>query len=69
MKKLLSIVLLVFNVPVFSEEFNNFCTTSLSEGNFHVTDCSVNETVEGKTYCFGNKVAKRYFSRKPSRDN
>lgn len=61
MKKLLSIILLVLNVPAFSEEFNNFCTTSLSEGNFHVTDCSVNEKVDGKTYCFGNKVAKDIF--------
>ena len=65
MKKLLSIVLLMLNVSAFSEEFNNFCTTSLSEGNFHVTDCSVNEKVGGKTYCFGNNVAKDIFLDNP----
>jgi len=64
-KKIFLILLLIFNKYALSEEFNNFCTTSLSEGNFHVTNCSVNEKVDGKTYCFGNKVAKDIFLENP----
>ena len=39
-------------------EFEEFCVTSLSEGNFNKTDCSIKQEFDGKTYCFGNKTAK-----------
>ncbi|MDC0626550.1 pentapeptide repeat-containing protein [Methylophilaceae bacterium] len=65
MKKLITFMFMSLSFSAFSEEFNNFCTTSLSEGNFHVTNCSVNEKVDGKTYCFGNKVAKDIFLENP----
>jgi YHS domain-containing protein len=29
------------------------------------TDCSVNTTIEGKTYCFGNEAAKTEFMKDP----
>jgi len=61
MKKFIILMLITFNLSVYSEEFNNFCATSLSEGNFQATDCSVSEMVEGKTYCFGNQSGRDIF--------
>ena len=29
------------------------------------TDCSVNATLDGKTYCFGNEAAKTLFMKDP----
>ena len=29
------------------------------------TDCSVNATIKGKTYCFGNEAAKAEFMKDP----
>jgi YHS domain-containing protein len=29
------------------------------------TDCAVNTTIEGKTYCFGNEAAKTEFMKDP----
>ena len=65
MKKVISILLLVFNFHAFGEEFENFCTTSLSEGNFTATDCSVSKEFDGKTYCFGNQTGKDIFLEDP----
>ena len=42
-------------------EFNNMCAESLSMGKDTPTDCSVNATIKGKTYCFGNEEAKATF--------
>jgi len=30
------------------------------------TDCSVNTVYNGKTYCFGNEMARELFLKKPS---
>jgi YHS domain-containing protein len=38
-------------------EFGNMCTEGLALGKDVPTDCSVNATIKGKTYCFGNKAA------------
>jgi len=65
MKIYLLFLLVLSSSSVFSEEFNNFCATSLSEGNFQATDCSVNEMVDGKTYCFGNQSSKDIFLENP----
>ena len=65
MKKFLAALLVVINSSAFSEEFNNFCATSLSEGNFTATDCSVSQELEGKTYCFGNQTGKDIFLENP----
>jgi hypothetical protein len=34
------------------------CTQGLAMGKDVQTDCSVNATIAGKTYCFGNEDAK-----------
>jgi len=42
-------------------EFNNMCTQGLALGKDVPTDCSVNTTIKGKTYCFGYEQAKTDF--------
>ena len=46
-------------------EFDNLCTQGLAIGKDVKTDCSVNTTIEGKTYCFGNEAAKTEFMKDP----
>jgi YHS domain-containing protein len=46
-------------------EFDNMCTQGLAMGKEVKTDCSVNGTFEGKTYCFGNEEAKQEFMKDP----
>ena len=41
------------------------CAESLSMGKDTPTDCSVNATVKGKTYYFGNEEAKATFMKDP----
>jgi len=47
-------------------EFNNDCTMGLASHKIVHTDCSVNGTYKGKTYCFGNEAAKTEFFKNPS---
>ena len=49
-------------------EFNNMCTEGLALGKDINTDCSVNETIDGKTYCFGSEQAKADFMKHPQRN-
>jgi len=46
-------------------EFDNMCTQGLAMGKDIKTDCSVNTTLDGKTYCFGNEAAKTEFMKDP----
>jgi YHS domain-containing protein len=46
-------------------EFDNMCTQGLASGKEVKTDCSVNTSYEGKTYCFGNEQAKQDFMKDP----
>ena len=46
-------------------EFDNMCTQGLVMGKDVKTDCAVNTTIEGKTYCFGNEAAKTEFMKDP----
>jgi YHS domain-containing protein len=46
-------------------EFNNMCTQGLALGKDVPTDCSVNTTIKGKTYCFDNEQAKTDFMKDP----
>lgn len=55
------ILLLFLALPIKANELEQYCTTSLADGNFHKTDCSVNASFEGKKYCFGNKASKSVF--------
>ena len=54
-------LLIFLTFPVHSVELDQYCTTSLAEGNFHKTDCSISGTFENKKYCFGNEKAKSIF--------
>jgi YHS domain-containing protein len=46
-------------------EFDNMCTQGLASGKDVKTDCSVNTTLDGKTYCFGSQEAKTEFMKDP----
>ena len=46
-------------------EFDNMCTQGLASAKEVKTDCSVNTTMDGKTYCFGNEAAKTEFMKDP----
>jgi YHS domain-containing protein len=46
-------------------EFDNMCSQGLAMGKDVQTDCSVNTTIAGKTYCFGNEQAKAEFMKDP----
>jgi YHS domain-containing protein len=46
-------------------EFDNLCAEGLALGQEVKTDCSINETIDGKTYCFGNETAKMLFMANP----
>jgi YHS domain-containing protein len=46
-------------------EFNNMCTEGLALGKDINTDCSVNASIDGKTYCFGSEAAKTEFMKDP----
>jgi YHS domain-containing protein len=46
-------------------EFDNMCTQGLAMGKDVKTDCSVNASIEGKTYCFGSEAAKTEFMKDP----
>jgi YHS domain-containing protein len=41
------------------------CTEGLALGKDVPTDCSVNATIKGKTYCFGSEDAKAAFMKDP----
>lgn len=46
-------------------EFDDMCTQGLVMGKEVKTDCSVNATLDGKTYCFGTEAAKTEFMKDP----
>jgi YHS domain-containing protein len=46
-------------------EFNNMCTEGLALGKDVATDCPVNATIKGKTYCFGSEQATSDFMKDP----
>jgi YHS domain-containing protein len=46
-------------------EYDDLCAMGLALGKEIKTDCSVNATIDGKTYCFGNEDAKTIFMKDP----
>ena len=46
-------------------EYDDMCTMGLALGKEVKTDCSINETLDGKKYCFGNEAAKTLFMKDP----
>jgi YHS domain-containing protein len=49
-----------------SGEFGGMCTQGLAEHQKVQTDCSINATFKGKTYCFGSQDAEVTFFKDPS---
>jgi YHS domain-containing protein len=47
-------------------EFKNMCSWGLANHKDVPTDCSVNTTIKGKTYCFSNQEAKANFMKDPN---
>jgi YHS domain-containing protein len=52
-------------IAAASGEFDNMCAEGLALGKDVKTDCTVSETIDGKTYCFGNELAKTLFMKDP----
>ena len=46
-------------------QFGNMCTWGLANHKDVQTDCSVNATLKGKTYCFSSNDAKSQFMKHP----
>ena len=46
-------------------EFDELCAMGLALGKDIKTDCSINETINGRKYCFGNEAAKTIFMKDP----
>jgi len=65
LKRLVFIVLLGFSHWVNAGEFNDHCTTGLSDGVIIKTNCEINTLYKGKTYCFGSKASAEVFLRAP----
>jgi hypothetical protein len=42
-------------------EFDNMCSMGLAMGKEIKTDCSINEVIAGRSYCFANAEAKTMF--------
>ena len=63
--RFLLIIFVLMAANAYADELDQYCTLSLSEGNFHKTDCSVNSSYEGKKYCFGNIKSKSIFLEDP----
>ncbi len=47
-------------------EFGDQCTAGLSSGQMIQTNCSINASYEGKTYCFGSDESKSAFMMHPA---
>ncbi len=48
-------------IAAVAGEFGNYCAMGLVKGVKKITDCSISEKIDGKTYCFGNNAAKEEF--------
>ncbi|OFW71847.1 MAG: hypothetical protein A2W02_01810 [Alphaproteobacteria bacterium RBG_16_64_48] len=46
-------------------QFDNMCSWGLANQKDVQTDCSVNATIKGKTYCFSSDQAKADFMKNP----
>lgn len=47
-------------------EFGNMCAEGLAQHKQIKTDCSINGSYQGKTYCFGDDRAKETFMKDPA---
>ena len=47
-------------------QFGNMCSWGLANHKDVATDCSVNTSIKGKTYCFSSQEAKANFMKNPT---
>jgi len=47
-------------------EFNNQCSWGLANHKDVQTDCSINSTFKGKTYCFSSQESRANFMKNPT---
>jgi YHS domain-containing protein len=47
-------------------QFSNMCSWGLANHKDVPTDCSVNTSIKGKTYCFSSQEAKANFMKNPT---
>ena len=47
-------------------QFSNMCSWGLANHKDVPTDCSVNTSIKGKTYCFSSQEAKANFLKNPT---
>ena len=47
-------------------EFNNQCSWGLANHKAVQTDCSINSTFKGKTYCFSSQESQANFMKNPT---
>jgi YHS domain-containing protein len=47
-------------------EFNNQCSWGLANHQHVQTDCTINSSYRGRTYCFGSQEAQTNFMKNPS---
>jgi YHS domain-containing protein len=47
-------------------QFGNMCSWGLANHKGVATDCSVNTSIKGKTYCFSSREAKANFMKNPT---
>jgi YHS domain-containing protein len=52
-------------IAAVAGEFGNYCAMGLTMGEKKLTDCSISQKIDGKTYCFGNNSAKEAFLKDP----
>jgi hypothetical protein len=51
--------------PRGAGEFGNYCAMGLVNGEKKLTDCSISQKIDKKTYCFGSNGAKESFMQDP----
>lgn len=52
-------------IAAVAGEFGNYCAMGLVNGEKKLTDCSISQKIDKKTYCFGNTSAKETFMKDP----
>ncbi|MGV1013691.1 MAG: hypothetical protein ACOYB4_01820 [Methyloceanibacter sp.] len=52
-------------IAAVAGEFGNYCAMGLVGGAKKLTDCSISQKIDKKTYCFGNNAAKEEFMKDP----
>lgn len=60
------IALQIAAMPAQAGEYGNRCAMGMASSSEVETDCSVSETIDGKTYCFGDEDARAAFMENPA---